>query len=88
MLILRRRVGECVLIGEGVELEVLEITPTQVKFGIRAPKSVLILRKEVQLTSEQNTAASRFPAAEALARLKGLPSPGVDRGAPPPSSLP
>ena len=59
MLVIRRRAGESILIADDIEIEVLEITPTRVKLGIRAPKSVSVLRKEVRLTEEQNRAAAQ-----------------------------
>ena len=59
MLVIRRRVGESVLIGDGVEVEVLEIAGNQVKIGISAPRDVLILRREIRLTAEQNELAAR-----------------------------
>ena len=59
MLVLRRRAGECVLIGDDVEIEVLAITPQGAKIGIRAPRETVILRKELKLTKEQNEAAAR-----------------------------
>lgn len=59
MLVIRRRAGESLIIAENVEIEVLEVGPTQVKLGIRAPKEILVLRKEIQLIREQNQAASR-----------------------------
>ena len=58
MLIIRRRAGEAVLIGGNVELEVLDISATQVKLGFRAPREVPVLRKEIKLTREQNQAAA------------------------------
>ena len=58
MLVIRRRSGEAILIGRDVQVEVLEVTGTQVKLGITAPKEVLILRKEVHITRQQNAAAS------------------------------
>jgi carbon storage regulator len=59
MLVIRRRAGEVLLIGEDVEIEVLDIGGSQVKLGIRAPKHVLVLRKEIQITAQQNLAASK-----------------------------
>ena len=59
MLILRRRAGESLLIGDDVEIEVLETGTWGVKVGIRAPKSVSILRKELQMTRAANCAAAR-----------------------------
>ena len=59
MLIIRRGCGESLFIGSDVEIEVLTISHSQVKLGIRAPKTVPVLRKEVLLTLEANRAASR-----------------------------
>ena len=59
MLILRRRAGESLLIGDNVEIEILDINGSSVKIGIQAPKTVSILRKELQLTRAQNCAAAR-----------------------------
>jgi carbon storage regulator len=59
MLVIRRRPGECLLVGDNVEIEILDSTPSQVKLGIRAPKSVVVMRKEIHLTREQNLEAAR-----------------------------
>jgi carbon storage regulator len=59
VLVIRRRPGEILLIGEGVEIEILESSHSQVKLGIRAPKEITVLRKEIHLTSEQNRLAAQ-----------------------------
>ena len=59
MLVIRRRAGDCFLIGDSIEIEVLEVGATQVKLGIRAPKEVPVVRKEVSLTWQANRAASQ-----------------------------
>jgi carbon storage regulator len=69
MLVIRRRAGESFLISADIEVEVLEVGPTQVKLGITAPKNIPILRKEVHLTGQQNQAASKELSAQALAEL-------------------
>ena len=69
MLVIRRRPGETLVIGDDIEVEVLDATPSQVKLGIRAPKSVTVLRKEIQLTRDQNVASARDLPAAALERL-------------------
>jgi carbon storage regulator len=46
-------------VGEDVEIEILDSTPSQVKLGIRAPKSVSVVRKEIQVTRKQNVEAAR-----------------------------
>ena len=58
MLILKRRAGESLLIGDDVEIEVLETGAWGVKVGIRAPKAISVLRKELQITREANCAAA------------------------------
>ncbi len=58
MLVIRRRPGEILLIGNEIEVEVLEIASSQVKLGIRAPKQVIVLRKEIQIAGQENLAAS------------------------------
>jgi carbon storage regulator len=59
MLVIRRRAGESVIIGHQVEVEILEICGNQVKIGIEAPREILVMRKEVQWTCDENRAASR-----------------------------
>ena len=71
MLVIRRRPGEALLIGDDVEIEILEIAASQVKIGIRAPRAVTVLRKEIRLTMDQNRAVARLSAG-AAARLVGL----------------
>ena len=41
MLVIRRRSGESLLVGDNVEIEILEVSGGQVKLGIRAPRDVL-----------------------------------------------
>jgi carbon storage regulator len=71
MLVIRRRVGESFLIDANIEVQVLEVSPTQVKLGITAPRDIPILRKEVHLTGQQNQAASREISPQVLAKLAG-----------------
>jgi len=68
MLVLRRRAGESLFIGDDVEVEVLEVNSQGAKIGIRAPRETVILRKELRLVREQNEAAARGPAASEFAQ--------------------
>ena len=70
MLVIRRRAGESVMIGQDVEVEILEICGHQVKIGIQAPRDVLVLRKEVQLTRAENHAAARPLSAPSLEAVR------------------
>ncbi|PKM44501.1 MAG: carbon storage regulator [Firmicutes bacterium HGW-Firmicutes-8] len=47
MLALTRRVGQSIIIGENIEITIVEVKGDQVRIGINAPKSVRILRKEI-----------------------------------------
>jgi carbon storage regulator len=47
MLILTRRVGESVVIGEDVTVTVLGVKGNQVRIGINAPKHVAVHREEI-----------------------------------------
>lgn len=75
MLVLRRRAGESLLIGDDVEIELLAVTAQGAKIGIRAPKNTLVLRKELKITQDQNACAAKGPARDdfeqALRKLRG-----------------
>jgi carbon storage regulator len=69
MLVIRRRPGESVLIGDDIEIEIIDATPSRVKLGIKAPADVPILRKEIQLAGELNREAARRVTAAAIQEL-------------------
>lgn len=58
MLVLRRKAGEAVTIDGGIEIRVLEVTPTRVLLGIVAPHEVGVVRKEVLAAREENRRAA------------------------------
>ncbi len=47
MLILTRKVGESIMIGDSVEVKVLGLRAGQVKIGIEAPKDLKVHREEI-----------------------------------------
>jgi carbon storage regulator len=47
MLVLARRLNESIMIGDDIEIVVIDIKGDQVKLGIRAPKRVTVHRKEI-----------------------------------------
>jgi carbon storage regulator len=59
MLVITRRPGEAILIGDEIELQVIDVSPSRVKLGITAPRKLTILRKEIRLAADENRAASR-----------------------------
>ena len=48
MLVLSRKKGESLIIGENIELQVVDIQGDKVRLGINAPRDVSILRKELR----------------------------------------
>ena len=53
MLILTRKVGETILIGENIRIMVVQIRGKQVRLGIEAPPDLLVLRTEEKPDSEK-----------------------------------
>ncbi|WP_018652973.1 carbon storage regulator CsrA [Actinobacillus capsulatus] len=47
MLILTRKIGESLLIGDNVEITVLSVRGNQVKLGVNAPKEISVHREEI-----------------------------------------
>jgi flagellar assembly factor FliW len=61
LLILTRRIGEGVIIGDDIRVVVLEVRGKQVRLGIEAPLEIVVLRDEIfQRLNQENQLASRF----------------------------
>lgn len=59
MLVLTRKKGEAIQIGDDVEIKILSIDGDQIKIGIEAPHSVDIYRKEIYISiQEENSEAA------------------------------
>lgn len=71
MLALSRKQNEAIIIGNDIEVTILEVKGEQVKIGITAPKSVPVYRKElyVQIKDVNKEAIEQ---ANAIDSLKGL----------------
>ncbi len=68
MLALTRKINESIMIGNEIELSILEIKGDQVKVGISAPKSVPIYRKEIYIQIQE----ANKEAADSAASLEDL----------------
>lgn len=48
MLVLTRRIGETICIGDDIEVRVLEVSSGKVRLGIEAPDDQVIVREELK----------------------------------------
>jgi carbon storage regulator len=69
MLVMSRRQGETILIGEEIEIVIAHIGRSRVKVGIRAPRQMPVIAREMKLVREENLAAAAAPGASALSGL-------------------
>ncbi|RPI97715.1 MAG: carbon storage regulator, partial [Spirochaetales bacterium] len=71
MLVLARRLNESIIIGDDIEVVVIDIKGDQVKLGIRAPKRISVHRKEIydEIQQENIAAMSSNLQPEALKNL-------------------
>lgn len=59
MLVLTRKKGESIIIGDEIEVTIVEVIGEQVRVGVKAPKEIAIHRKEVYLEiKEENKKAA------------------------------
>ena len=76
MLMMARREGETILIGEDIEVVIAHIGRSRVKMGIRAPREMPVIAREVKLVREENVAAAARSDA-ALSNLIARLRPGI-----------
>lgn len=58
MLMMARKEGETILIGDDIEVVIAHIGRSRVKVGIRAPRQLTVMAREVKLVRDENLAAS------------------------------
>ena len=58
MLVMARRQGETILIGDEIEIVIAHIGRSRVKVGIRAPRQMLVIAREMKLVREENLRAA------------------------------
>lgn len=59
MLILTRRIGETIRIGDDIEVTVLAVNGNQVRIGTKAPEDVSVHREEIYQRIEQQRISER-----------------------------
>ena len=81
MLVLTRRPGEGILIGPNVEVVILELDGGHVRLGIRAPREVTVLRRELlEQVQAENRRAAACDTASVLELLTGMGTDSVASG--------
>jgi carbon storage regulator len=73
MLVMSRRQGETILIGDDIEILIAHIGRSRVKVGIRAPRQMLVIAREMKLVREENLWAAGATAGDLstlVARLR------------------
>lgn len=69
MLVLSRRVGESIVIGDEVTVTVLEVRGDVVRVGVDAPRHVAVHREELWRQLEEANRASASPSEDVIADL-------------------
>lgn len=72
MLALSRKQNESIIIGNDIEITILDVRNDQVKIGINAPKHVGIYRKEIYLQIQEENKKAVESAAPALNQIEEL----------------
>ena len=88
MLVLSRQKNETIMIGDDVEITIVDIKGDNVRIGISAPRSIPVHRKEVYLAIQQENLAAAQVDATSLGALAGLGLPGAPEPPPPPAPEP
>ncbi len=71
MLVLTRKVGESITIGDDISVRVLEVNGQNIKLGINAPRSVSIHRQEIyDKIKEENISSVQSSPSELLNAVK------------------
>ena len=72
MLVLTRRAGESVMVGDDVVVTVLEVRGDVIRIGIQAPRSVPVHREEVYRALEQANREAASPSDSAVEAVTTL----------------
>lgn len=79
MLVLKRKEGQSLIIGDNIIVKVIEIEGRSVKIGIEAPKDISIVREELLEKIKQKVAESRLDESM-VSQLKNQPWQKKDEG--------
>ncbi|MEA2445456.1 MAG: carbon storage regulator [Thermoleophilales bacterium] len=68
MLIITRRAGQKVMLGDDITVHVMEIVGNSVRLGVEAPKSLPVYREEIWAAVKEENQASATAEAESMPR--------------------
>jgi carbon storage regulator len=77
MLVLTRKANQSIMIGDDIEVSVLQVMGEKVRIGIEAPRSIPVFRQEVYIDIQRDRGDADEPTeqAEVEQALEGLKSP-------------
>ena len=61
MLVLTRKIGDSILIGDSIKIQIVHVKGCQVRVGIEAPKKVQIVREEISGQRQPSSQSSTSP---------------------------
>ncbi|MEZ2658255.1 carbon storage regulator CsrA [Aneurinibacillus aneurinilyticus] len=80
MLVLARKAGESIVIGDNIRVKVVSVDGDQIKIGIEAPRTVEIHREEIYDAIRTENRLAGQTKAVSLNALKGISSAGLGAG--------
>ena len=74
MLVLTRKIGESIRIGDNITVKIVELDNRQVKLGIDAPRSISVNREEIykRIQAENEAASAAATSDQSLESIAGL----------------
>ncbi len=62
MLVLSRQKDESIMIGDDVEITIVDVRGDKVRLGINAPRNITVHRKEIYLANQKEKEENKHPA--------------------------
>ena len=72
MLVLTRKKGQSIMLGDKIEISVVEINGDAVRIGINAPKEMTIYRREIYAAIQDENIRAAKAAQAGVAKLKNI----------------